>query len=424
MDLKSPNLNMPYIAPAQAQKHVTHNEALSRLDAIVQLSVLAVTDTPPENPQEGQRVIIGAAPSGDFEGQALKLAAFQDGVWMFYEAKMGWRAYVEDVLELRIFNGTDWTPFTSGSSEGVEIFGINTAADSFNRLAVKGPATLLDNEGAGHQLKINKAAEADTASLLFQSGYSGHAEMGLTGSQDFHIKTSADGGQFKDSLIANAKSGGVDFPHGINSAQRVVPMDICGGPDEYYGFPNSTSITYLRNAYSFVASRVIFSAIYVDRQSVLTGGFVAQYTASTTTGSVIRAGVYKMGVPNGAGWEVGARVVDFGAQPADVAGQKHFTLATPVTLEAGWYLSAVGVNGDSARARALRNYQPQLNYIAPHNTSTTADFRFVGPSHYMFSSNANEIANGFPETWPTNPVSDVLTTVNYSILPFIPKWRF
>lgn len=33
-------LNLPYIAAAQAQKHVTHNEALRALDAIIQLSVL------------------------------------------------------------------------------------------------------------------------------------------------------------------------------------------------------------------------------------------------------------------------------------------------------------------------------------------------------------------------------------------------
>ncbi|KKM25255.1 hypothetical protein LCGC14_1596850, partial [marine sediment metagenome] len=36
----SANLTLPFLQPSQAQKHVTHNEALQRLDLLVQLSVL------------------------------------------------------------------------------------------------------------------------------------------------------------------------------------------------------------------------------------------------------------------------------------------------------------------------------------------------------------------------------------------------
>ena len=38
MDLTE-NLQIPYILPSQAQKHVTHNEAIKALDAVVQLAV-------------------------------------------------------------------------------------------------------------------------------------------------------------------------------------------------------------------------------------------------------------------------------------------------------------------------------------------------------------------------------------------------
>ena len=52
----SPILAMPYIQPSQAQKHVTHNEALSLLDVIVQLAVeSAVLATPPATAVEGDR---------------------------------------------------------------------------------------------------------------------------------------------------------------------------------------------------------------------------------------------------------------------------------------------------------------------------------------------------------------------------------
>ncbi|MGC4023892.1 MAG: DUF2793 domain-containing protein [Mesorhizobium sp.] len=54
------NLALPYILPSQAQKHVTHNEALRRLDALVQLAVVSrATGTPPASPTEGDRYIVG-----------------------------------------------------------------------------------------------------------------------------------------------------------------------------------------------------------------------------------------------------------------------------------------------------------------------------------------------------------------------------
>ncbi|MFN3315094.1 MAG: DUF2793 domain-containing protein, partial [Hyphomonas sp.] len=51
----SPRLNLPFIQQAQAQKHVTHNEAIERLDLLVQLVVEGFgATTPPVDPQEGQ----------------------------------------------------------------------------------------------------------------------------------------------------------------------------------------------------------------------------------------------------------------------------------------------------------------------------------------------------------------------------------
>jgi hypothetical protein len=62
---ETPNLSLPLLAAAQAQKHVTHNEALLALDALVQCAVLdrdlAAHPPPPEN---GERYIVGPSPSG------------------------------------------------------------------------------------------------------------------------------------------------------------------------------------------------------------------------------------------------------------------------------------------------------------------------------------------------------------------------
>ena len=70
MDATS-NLSLPFIMAAQAQKHVTHNEALRALDAVVQLMVLDKDlNSPPGSPAEGARYIVAASPTG--HGPAMR----------------------------------------------------------------------------------------------------------------------------------------------------------------------------------------------------------------------------------------------------------------------------------------------------------------------------------------------------------------
>jgi hypothetical protein len=88
----------------------------------------------------------------------------------------------------------------AGIMNGAVAVGINATADVTNRLSVNSAAVLFNHEGAGTQIKVNKNAAGDTASYLFQTGFSGRAEFGLTGSNDFEMKTSPDGSAFTTGL--------------------------------------------------------------------------------------------------------------------------------------------------------------------------------------------------------------------------------
>lgn len=90
--------------------------------------------------------------------------------------------------------------------QNVAGLGVNTSYDAINRLSVKSAAALFDNAGAGTQLKINKTAAGDTASLLYQTGYSGRAEAGLCGDDRFHLKTSVDGAVWVDGIVQRSLS--------------------------------------------------------------------------------------------------------------------------------------------------------------------------------------------------------------------------
>ncbi|NJR13382.1 MAG: DUF2793 domain-containing protein [Phyllobacteriaceae bacterium] len=229
----TPNLSLPYIQPSQAQKHVTHNEALRRLDAVVQISILSRDlAVPPATPSEGDRYIVAAAPSGVWAGQAGAIAAFQDGAWQFITPAQGWLAWLANEQSLAAFDGAAWVDAGGVNTlNPVDMIGINTTADANNRLAVSAPAVLLTHEGAGHQLKINKAAAADTASLVFQTGFSGRAEMGLAGDDDWRIKVSGDGATWKEALRLNRATGSVALPNGlVDPSTGLRPLMILPAP--------------------------------------------------------------------------------------------------------------------------------------------------------------------------------------------------
>jgi len=218
MSQNSPILALPYIQPAQAQKHVTHNEGMRILDAVAQLSVVSAdVSSPPAAPALGDRYIVGPVALGAWVGQDGAVTVYDGSAWTFLPPIDGWIAWVKDINALRIFDGTDWV-VVPGFGDVGDIVGINTGGDTNNRLAVSSPASLFTHEGAGHQIKVNKAMATDTASLLFQTNWGGRAEMGTTGSDDFEIKVSPDGSAFSTGLQIDSADGAVTFPQGAFAA--------------------------------------------------------------------------------------------------------------------------------------------------------------------------------------------------------------
>jgi hypothetical protein len=223
----TPNLGLPYIMAAQAQKHVTHNEAIRTLDALVHLAVIdRDRTTPPDAPADGDRHIVSTGSTGAWSGHDFEVAAFQDGGWAYFAPRPGWRAWIVAESALRVWNGTAWALIGGGGDGGDALFdsiGINATADETNRVAVSAPASLFNHAGAGHQLKLNKSDDADTASLLFQTDYSGRAEIGTAGDDDFHFKVSPDGSAWHEAILIDKDSGAVSFPSGVDIENPGLP---------------------------------------------------------------------------------------------------------------------------------------------------------------------------------------------------------
>jgi len=276
---QSANLQLPYIMPSQAQKHVTHNEAIRTLDAVVQLAVDARhLSAPPATPADGNRFLIAAAPSGAWTGKEGQIAAWQDGAWAYLIPNAGWLAWVVDEERLISFDGAGWADAAVHSVNPVAMVGVNTTADTSNRFAVKSADTLFDQETGNHRMKINKAASGDTASVVFQSGYSGRAEFGLTGDDDWHVKVSADGAVWSEALKVDRDSGRVRLPTALalsDENQVVTRRHIrdqltanrtyyvrTDGSDSNGGLANNSAGAYLTLAKAFSAVLALDLSIY------------------------------------------------------------------------------------------------------------------------------------------------------------------
>ena len=186
--------------------------------------------TPPAAPNEGEVWAIGPAPEGAWVGQPGRIATLIEDTWRFIPPQDGWIALDKSTGRLLRQAGGAWAPLAPPDLVNLAGVGINAGFDAVNRLTVAAPATLLNHEGAGHQLKINKATPGDTASLLFQTGWSGRAEMGLAGTDGFAIKVSPDGASWFEALRVSP-SGAVVMPERPRArAARAVGATLIDTP--------------------------------------------------------------------------------------------------------------------------------------------------------------------------------------------------
>ena len=359
----TPLLSLPLILPAQAQKHVTHNEALRLLDLLVQLAVIDRTRTaPPALPAEGDRHIVAAPATDLWVGQEGKIAAFWGGTWVFLPPRAGWLARVVDEDLTLAHDGTVWGPAQT-PPESLPRLGIAATADATNRLAVSARATLFDHAGQGHQIKVNKASPADTASLLFQTAYSGRAEMGLAGTDGFAVRVSSTGAAFSTALATDAATATVAFPEGLIATPLVLrdPADpakratlditpLTAGTPRAYTLPNATTeLAGLAGTQTFTGTKTFSGTFTVSGGTATFGSGTGNATYGIGSGATGSGGSKSVNI--GTGGAAGSTTsLTFGPTNAAASGS---TTIHGTTLTLGPTLAQFDMGVASARAALL-----------------------------------------------------------------------
>lgn len=99
---------LPLLAAGQAQKEVTHNEALLALDRRLQIAVASRRiKEPPNEPMAGDAYIVPPDAKGDWVDRSDRIASFDGSGWVFDQPGSGWLAWVADERQFCFFDG-EW----------------------------------------------------------------------------------------------------------------------------------------------------------------------------------------------------------------------------------------------------------------------------------------------------------------------------
>lgn len=107
--MTTPRISMPEILSSQAQKEVSHNDALRVIDALLQAGVTDrdLTD-PPGSPANGAVYIPAATATGAWAGQEGKLAQWYASAWHFLAPAEGWSVWVIDEQTRLVYKSGVW----------------------------------------------------------------------------------------------------------------------------------------------------------------------------------------------------------------------------------------------------------------------------------------------------------------------------
>ena len=118
-------LKLPLVQAAQAQKHVTVNEALLRVDALAQPVIASRSvAVPPPLAADGALYAVPSGASGAWGGQEGRLALWLNGGWEFADPAAGWRAWIVDEAAAALHDGTDWAASAIAASPGGAAFAL------------------------------------------------------------------------------------------------------------------------------------------------------------------------------------------------------------------------------------------------------------------------------------------------------------
>jgi len=219
--MTSPNLALPLLSAAQAQKHVTVNEAISRLDGLVQLSVKDRNLTaPPAIPTDGDRYIVAAGGTGAWAGWDGDVVLFTGGAWVRLPPTEGWRVWVEDEGMLLVRSSGAWLTLDAALNLLVRSSAVEVA---------RSPSGASIGLHVVEELLVGLTGASVTSTIAIPDravvlGISTRTVTAITGATSYDCGISGEAAKFGGSLgiAAGSTNVGVIGPQAFYAATPIV----------------------------------------------------------------------------------------------------------------------------------------------------------------------------------------------------------
>jgi hypothetical protein len=364
----TPNLSLPLLIRNQSGKEITHNEALIIIDALLNNGVIDKNlSTPPANPLDGDLYIVGKNATNDWINHEKEVSFYNNG-WGFVCPKIGLTLWINNENCLYTYNGDDWietNAINEHTHQNFSLLGVNATADEENKFVVASNYVLFNRANDNIRIKANKNSSNDTASHLFQTNYSGRAEFGLIGNDNFALKVSSDGNNWNEAFVVDKNMGNVDFKQKLtvngnevgiekigefilNNNGYIEFMNLDDGYSHYFTFENikvATNNTAILAQISVDGGANYVNSGYSNRFSFIVSGNSSQYQYNGVSESGLllssknsfQAG---SGVGNGNGKNYCGSLKLF--NPANNSNIKLFKSEANYTNSAGNFISVSG----------------------------------------------------------------------------------
>jgi hypothetical protein len=217
----TPNLLLPFIQAAQAQKHITHNEALRLLDGLTQISVLNQNlAAPPGSPAEGARYIVASGATGLWAGWDGDVAFYAGGAWLRLPARTGWVVWVQNEARVVVRIGSVWTPLDAATGLLSQTASVNVAKGAMG--GTTGMAVLEQTLSGLSGASVASTIEIPEGSIVL--GVSTRVVTAITGAASFDCGVAGETDKFGSalSIAAGSTNIGVIEPQAFYADTPIV----------------------------------------------------------------------------------------------------------------------------------------------------------------------------------------------------------
>lgn len=223
-------MGLGLLEPAQAQKHVTVNEALARIDAIAGQQVLSASaSVPPASVVDGDRFLLPQGAGNDWAGQDGQIAFRVNGGWEFVVPWVGLRVFDLSTHGWLVYDGTDWRRDLSALSPG--------GAATFSRIIE------IEHDVAPGATSTTTAVIPDKAIVY---GVTGRVLDTIGGISTWSLGTN---------------DGADRYGSGLGAATGSVVHGVSGAPVAYFG---ETPLVLTAEGGSFAGGRVRLAVHLVE----------------------------------------------------------------------------------------------------------------------------------------------------------------